>query len=123
MALVIWDDIKLSLYFRDPFDSIGADLDRRAIQVETAAKQNASGRPGPNVITGRLRASIHWIPGEDEIGQYRDIGTNVYYAKWVEEGHANTPHFYPGRDGRIHFVSRPAPPYRFLLPALPAALL
>jgi hypothetical protein len=79
------------------------DLVRRAIQVEAAAKHNASGRPGPNVITGRLRGSITWRPGEDALGPYVDIGTNVFYAPFVELG-----------------TSR-APAYPFLRPALEAA--
>jgi phage gpG-like protein len=77
----------------------------RAIQVEAAAKRNASGRPGPNVITGRLRGSITWRPGEDEISPYVDVGTNVFYAPFVELG-----------------TSR-APAYPFLRPALEAARL
>ena len=122
-SFIIWDDLALESYYRDPFDALGRDLDRRAIQVESAAKINASGRPGPNVITGRLRASITWVPGEDAIGQYRDIGSDVFYAPFVELGHNNTPHGYRGRDGQYHFVRRPAPPYSFLRRALPAALL
>lgn len=122
-SFVIWDDLALESYYRDPLDALGRDLDRRAIQVEGAAKINASGRPGPNVISGRLRASITWIAGEDAIGQYRDIGTDVYYGPFVELGHRNTPHFYPKRDGTVGYVSRPAPAYPFMRPALPAALL
>ena len=121
--IIIWDQVKLSLYMRDPDSAVGRDLARRAIQVESAAKINASGRPGPNVITGRLRSSIHWTPGEDGLGQFVDVGTDVYYARWVEEGHPNRPHAYRGRDGQVHWVFRPAPAYRFLRPALAAALL
>jgi phage gpG-like protein len=81
------------------------NLIKRAIQVEAAAKRNASGRPGPNVITGRLRGSITWRPGMDELSPYVDIGTNVFYAPFVELG-----------------TSR-APAYPFLRPALEAARL
>lgn len=84
-------------------DVIRLDLVQRAIRVEAAAKQNATGRPGPNVITGRLRASITWALGEDEISPYVDIGSNVHYAPFVELG-----------------TSR-APAYPFLRPALDAA--
>lgn len=122
--VIIWDDPVLDTVFRIPEGPVGRDLARRAIAVESAAKINASGRPGPNVITGRLRSSITWAFGEDELGIYADIGTNVVYAPFVELGHPNTAHFYPGRDGQIHFVSnRPTPAYRFLEPALAAALL
>ena len=82
---------------------ITADLARRAIRVESAAKQNASGRPGPNVRTGRLRGSITWRVGEDTAGPYADVGSNVHYAVFVELG------------------TSVAPAYPFLRPALEAA--
>lgn len=98
------------------------DLVRRAIRVEAAAKTNATRRPGPNVITGRLRSSITWRIGNDSQGPYVDIGTNVEYAPYVEFGHRNTPHAYPKRGGGVGWVgSRPTRPYPFLLPALEAA--
>lgn len=123
-GLILWDDIALTAYMRDPFDAVGRDLDRRAIQVESAAKINASGRPGPNVITGRLRASITWRAGEDALGQFRDIGSDVYYAPFVELGHPNTAHGFRKRDGTYGYVSnRPTKAYSFLRTALPAALL
>lgn len=62
------------------------NLVQRAIRVEAAAKINASGRPGPNVQTGRLRDSITWVPVPVNAnptgvhGPYVDIGTNVHYA-------------------------------------------
>lgn len=104
------------------------NLVARALRVEAAAKKFASGRPGPNVITGRLRSSITWRPGADPISPYVDIGTNVYYAPYVEEGHGNTPHVYPimtpgGKfSGEFGVVgSNPTKPYPFLKPALAAA--
>lgn len=82
---------------------IARDLVRRAIRVEALAKRNATGRPGPKVITGRLRGSITWRLGTSYLGPYVDIGTAVYYAPFVELG-----------------TSR-APEYPFLRPALEAA--
>jgi phage gpG-like protein len=70
---------------------IAADLSRRAIRVESAAKQNATGRPGPNVRTGRLRGSITWRLGADLRGPYADIGSNVLYAPYVELGTSRMP--------------------------------
>lgn len=81
---------------------MGRELAVRAIRVETQAKRNASGRPGPNVITGRLRGSITWGLGVDHLGLFAAIGTNVEYAPFVELG-----------------TSR-APAYPFLVPALDA---
>lgn len=62
------------------------DIARRAIAVESSAKAHASGRPGPNVRTGRLRGSITWRLGEDGQSPYADVGTNVEYAPYVELG-------------------------------------
>jgi hypothetical protein len=86
-----------------PTGPVAADLLRRGLRVESQAKINASGRPGPNVRTGRLRSSITHRLGVDARGVYVDIGTNVYYGYWVEMG------------------STRAPPYPYLRPALAAA--
>lgn len=83
--------------------SVARDLAGRASNVQGMAVQNASGRPGPMVRTGRLRGSITWRLGTDALGLYADIGTNVEYAVYVEMG-----------------TSR-APAYPFLGPALQAA--
>lgn len=82
---------------------VSQDLVRRAIRVEASAKQHATGRPGPNVRTGRLRGSITWRLGEDPVSPYADVGTAVHYAPFVELG-----------------TSR-APAYPYLRPALEAA--
>jgi phage gpG-like protein len=64
---------------------VAADLVRRAIRVEALAKQYASGYGGgPNVRTGRLRASITWRLASD--GSYVDVGSAVAYAPMVELG-------------------------------------
>lgn len=83
---------------------VGRDLQRRGVVGESAAKQNASGRPGPNVQTGRLRSSIRWVVGHDGAGLYLDVGSDVEYAGYVEEG------------------TDRAPAYPYLEPALPAML-
>lgn len=79
----------LRLLMRDP---ILHDLSRRAIRVESAAKRIASNASpsspgqGPGVITGRLRASITWRPGSDDISPFVDVGTAVHYAPFLELG-------------------------------------
>lgn len=79
-------------------------LARKAIRVESAAKQYATGvGGGPNVRTGRLRASITWRVGEDDESVFADVGSNVEYAVYVEMGTSR-------------MTARP-----FLRPALPAA--
>lgn len=106
---------------------IEQDLVRRAIRVERQAKHNASGRPGPNVITGRLRDSIHYELGRDSVSPYVDIGSNLHYAPHVELGHNNRAHLYPimtpggsftGQFGRVS--DRPTRAYPYLRPALEA---
>lgn len=71
---------------------ISADLARRAIRVEGAAKRIASNRApsepgqGPGVRTGRLRGSITWRLGRDAVSPYADIGSAVFYAPFLEQG-------------------------------------
>lgn len=106
---------ELAAFLNNPGGPVARDLARRAINVESAAKINASQphRDGPNsgsvpgdgpaVRTGRLRGSITWRLGQDELGLYADIGTNVEYGPYVELGTSR-------------MAARP-----FLVPALPAA--
>lgn len=98
--ILVWDNVALRLALST---AEARDLALRAIRVESAAKVNASGRPGPNVRTGRLRASISWRLGEDALGLYADVGSNVEYAGFVELG------------------TDRAPAYPYLRPALEAA--
>lgn len=71
---------------------VQADLIKRGIRVEAAAKRNASQPPpsipgmGPAVRTGRLRGSITWRVGADTTSPYVDVGSAVYYAAFVELG-------------------------------------
>lgn len=113
-----------------PGGPVYRDLLQRAIRVETRAKLLASGRPGPNVDTGRLRASItHRIvvsPG----GSYAEVGSAVEYAAFVEYG--TRPHriiarnaqalYWRGAAHPVRAVNHPGSrPYPFLRPALLAA--
>lgn len=98
-----WEQAALNELLEGPSGAVGRDLIKRAVRVESAAKHNATGRPGPNVITGRLRGSITWRLGSDALGLYADVGSAVLYAPFVELG-----------------TSR-APAYPFLRPALSAA--
>lgn len=105
-------------------------LSRRAIRVETRAKELCP------VDTGRLRSSITWALGRDAHGLYADIGTNVFYAPFIEFGTGiygprhtpivprSAPYLaWRGKDGQWHRATsvkgRPKTP--FLRPALRAA--
>lgn len=56
--------------------------------VEARAKMNASGRPGPNVVTGTLRRSIHTEGPSNygNAGRQIKIGPSVIYGRRVELG-------------------------------------
>jgi hypothetical protein len=100
---VVFYEAALQRLLNGPDGDVARDLSRRAIRVESQAKLNASGRPGPNVRTGRLRSSITWQLGRDTESIYADIGSAVEYAIYVERG------------------TDRAPAYPFLKPALSAA--
>lgn len=125
MSELVWDSAALVAVLNSPSGFVAKDLLRRGVAVESAAKIYASGVDGgPQVQTGRLRSSITHELGEDGLGLYCDIGTNVEYAPYVELGHPNTAHVYPRRGGGFGYVSdRPTRAYPFMRPALPAALL
>jgi len=65
------------------------------LAVERQAKQNASGRPGPNVRTGNLRRSITTKNGQRGFdGSYSvEVAGTMVYARAVEFGH---PKWKPG---------------------------
>ena len=83
----------------DPDGPVGRDLARRALNIESQAKLNASGghvqgannpeERGPNVDTGRLRSSITHELVERDGALVARIGTNVEYALPLETGLRN----------------------------------
>ena len=97
MSYVEIDQAALAELFSSPAGEIAKDLQRRALQVDRAAKQ------GCPVDTGRLRSSITNELGTDADGLVAVIGTNVDYAPYVELGTSR-------------MAAQP-----FLLPALEAA--
>lgn len=111
MAEIRFDQEGLRQVLEGPLGPIARDLSRRAIRVESAAKLNATGKEygdgtrGPRVQTGRLRSSITWELGHDSLGLFADIGTNVYYGRYLELG-----------------LLRNGARYPFLEPALAAGL-
>lgn len=113
-----------------PDGPVAKDLIRRAQRVTDQAKVNASGRPGPNVDTGRLRSSIHWRLVSGPEGLFAEVGTTVGYARYVEFGTA--PHtirpnvkqalWWKGATNPWKVVHHPGSrAYPFLVPALSAA--
>lgn len=87
MARVVFNDLALQRLLEGPEGQVAVDLERRAINVESQAKVNATGaNGGPRVQTGRLRASIRHQLDRDARGLVARIGSNVEYARYVEEG-------------------------------------
>jgi hypothetical protein len=88
-ARVVPNDVALQTLLYGPQSGIARDLARRAVKVQNQAKLNASGRPGPNVDTGRLRSSIAWELREQDGRITARIGTNVEYGYYLETGLRN----------------------------------
>lgn len=87
MARVVFNDRALQLLLAGPEGPVARDLLRRALNVETQAKLNATGaNGGPRVQSGRLRGSIRHQLDSDSRGLVARIGSNVEYARYVEEG-------------------------------------
>lgn len=97
MSYVQIDQGALDELFSSPSGEVAKDLQRRALQVDRAAKRLCP------VDTGRLRSSITNELGTDADGLVAVVGTDVEYAPHVELG-----------------TSRMAA-QSFLLPALEAA--
>ena len=85
---------------KDPRSPVGRDIQRRAIRVTARMKSNASGRPGPNIITRNLYESIAFLDfGADSRGIFANIGAQTHrvfvrgynYAALLEFGHGNVP--------------------------------
>lgn len=74
------DEFAVHAYVAAAGGAVARDLERRAIRVQNVATQLCP------VDTGRLRASIDHEMGVDSIGVYADVGSNVEYARYVEEG-------------------------------------
>lgn len=101
-------------------DAVRRGMNKATINAASQAKQNASGRPGPNVDTGRLRSSITSDVREGGTSIEGVIGSNAIYARIHELGGVITPKAPGGklrfqtRDGAWHTVSSvtiPARPY------------
>lgn len=133
MTRIVWNEAALAELLEGEQGAVALDLQRRALNVESQAKLNASGGPpGPNVRTGRLRASITHEVGRDERGLVARIGSNVSYARHVEDG--TEPHriearnkralHWPGAAHPVLAVNHPGSRARpYLRPALGAAAL
>ena len=91
-------------------------FNKATLKIERQAKINATGRPGPNVQTDRLRSSITSRIDAYEIPTWGLVGTNVYYAPFVEFGHSQKPGRYVPAIGK-RLVADRVPAYPYLMPA------
>lgn len=102
---LVWNEAALTRLLRGPQGPVARDLARRAIRVQNQAKINATGAAvagarnpqgrGPRVRTGRLRSSISWRIVETPRGLRADIGTNVFYGRYLELGLLPNGNKYP----------------------------
>ncbi len=79
-------------------------------ELQAAVQRNASGRPGPNVITGHYRRSINRRTEKRVDGSVGQVGTDAPQARRLEFGFSGTdslgrvydqppfPHFGPALD-------------------------
>ena len=76
-------------------EAVRSSIHMAGLAVETQAKKNASGRPGPNVRTGNLRRSITTREVQKGFGGLYtvDVAATMVYARAVELGH---PRWKPG---------------------------
>ncbi len=119
---LVYNTGALEALLHGPSGGVARDLAKRAIRVESRAKQLAP------VDTGRLRSSITWRITLGAGGLNAIVGTNVAYAVFVHEG--TRPHVIRGNPwlywkGAAHPVRQVNHPgtraNRFLVNALPAA--
>lgn len=80
MATVMINRGALTAMLRGPQGPVARMLAAKALQVTNQAKQ------GCPVDTGRLRSSIRWSLGQDGIGLFALVGTDVNYAIYVHNG-------------------------------------
>jgi phage gpG-like protein len=122
-------EAELAQFMRSANGPVALELTRLAVRVETQAKINATG--SPNVQTGRYRSSISWRLGIDGDGLFAEVGSNVEYARFLEEGtppHVIRPRakralFWPGARHPVKSVRHPGTrPYRVLQRALESVL-
>ena len=68
-----------------PGSALVREMDRLGLKIESDAKRNASGRPGPNVRTGRLRSSIgHHVESGNPPELFITVGAE--YGLYLEKG-------------------------------------
>ena len=127
LARVELDQAGIERLLNSPDGPLVRELASICIEVESQAKLNATGRPGPNVQTGRLRSSITWHIVIGPQGPYGEVGSAVEYAGDVEDGTA--PHviypknkkalYWKGARHPVAYVNHPGNrAYPYLRPAL-----
>jgi hypothetical protein len=82
---VVLDQKAIAVMLAGEQGEIAADLTRRAIRVQSRARQYLSG-PYAKVRTGRLRSSISYEILHSNRGLVARIGSNVSYAIYLHEG-------------------------------------
>lgn len=89
---------ELNRLLQSPDGAVARDVAKKAQRVASSARRRAPKR------TGELKSSIRFEMGRDALGVYADVGSNVFYARFLENGHRT-------EQGRVS-------PRRYLRPAL-----
>lgn len=79
-ALVV-DRAALNALLSGEQGPVAFEIAKRAQRVAASARRRAP------KDTGALKASIGWEIAADEDGVYADIGSDLLYARFVEQGH------------------------------------
>ncbi|MBU6429515.1 MAG: HK97 gp10 family phage protein [Cyanobacteria bacterium REEB65] len=113
---IIWAGVSEFEYAMDALiaknvAAVEGALAKGAHMVEAAAKKNSSGPPGPNVVTGSHRRSIH-VEGPKQISEsiyQAQVGPSMIYSRRLELG-------FDGKDslGRVYHQE----PRPYLEPAI-----
>lgn len=82
----IKNNINLDKYTKEAKVVLRNELARSAINITNDAKRYASGRPGPNVVTGFLRNSIQVAEYPTTNNLEAKVIVNAEYGKYVEYG-------------------------------------
>lgn len=74
----------------NPSGDLGRELAKVGARIESKAKSNASGRPGPNIVSGDLRASIGHRVERVSGGLDLLITVGMPYGVYLEKGYTTS---------------------------------
>lgn len=79
--------VEISGSFGNTEQAVQKAVHQGGLLIETSIKAHASGRPGPNAITGHYRGSWTTVTIKDGTGYIARVGTNAPQARRLEYGY------------------------------------